>query len=96
MELWHFEFLELGPKTGKSAENRRKLDLSILVFIYFHPRPLVWYVLELVFPELWYRPRWKKTLIQNGPRQHDENKLPHLVQPVSPYKFDFLHYALAV
>ena len=35
MELWHFEFLEGGPKTRKSAENRQKLDLSILVFIFF-------------------------------------------------------------
>ena len=32
MELWHFEFLEGGPKTRKSAKNRQKVDLSILVF----------------------------------------------------------------
>ena len=37
MELWHFEFLEGGPKTRKSAENRQKMDLLILVFIYFRP-----------------------------------------------------------
>ena len=37
IELWHFEFLEGGPKTRKSAKNRRTLDLSILVF--FSPPP---------------------------------------------------------
>ena len=41
MELWHFEFLEEGPKTQKSAKNRHKLDLSILVFIFSRARPLV-------------------------------------------------------
>ena len=40
MELWHFEFLEGGPKTQKSTKNRQKMNLSILVFIFFCPRPL--------------------------------------------------------
>ena len=39
MELWHFEFLEGGPKIQKSAKNRRTLDLSILVLSYFAPAP---------------------------------------------------------
>ena len=40
MELWHFECLEGGPETRNSAEHRRTLDLSILVFILFcAPRP---------------------------------------------------------
>ena len=40
MDLWHFEFLEGGPKTRKLAENWRKLDLLILVVFYFVPAPL--------------------------------------------------------
>merc|ERR1719253_2505477 len=39
LELWHFEFSEGGPKTRKSAENRRKSDFSIPVFIFFVPAP---------------------------------------------------------
>ena len=39
MELWHFEFLEIGPKRPKIGENWRKLDLSILVFIFFALAP---------------------------------------------------------
>ena len=38
MELWHFEFLEGGPKRPKIGKNWQKLDLSILVFIYFLPQ----------------------------------------------------------
>ena len=36
----HFDFLEGGPKRPKIGVNRRKLDLSILVFIFFAPAPL--------------------------------------------------------
>ena len=39
MDLWHFEFLEGGPKRPKICKNLRKLDLSILVFIIFAPSP---------------------------------------------------------
>ena len=73
MELWHFEFLEGGPKTRKSAENRQKLDPSNLVFIYFRPRPLVRCVPELIFPELGNRPRWKK-LWYTGDNENVVNK----------------------
>ena len=31
MELWHFDFLEIGPKRPKIAKNRQKLELWILV-----------------------------------------------------------------
>ena len=62
MELWHFEFLEGGPKTRKLAKNRQKLDLWILVFIFLGPRPLVRCVPESVFPELRNRPRWENEL----------------------------------
>ena len=60
MELWHFEFLEGGPKIRKSAKNRRKLDLSVLVFIYFHPAPLEEIRSNLFISELRNRPRWEK------------------------------------
>ena len=41
MELWHVDFVEDGPKSRNLAKDRQKLDLSILVFILFHSRPLV-------------------------------------------------------
>ena len=72
MELWHFEFLEIGPNIQKSAKNWRKLDPSNLIFIYFCPRPLVRCVPELIFPESGNRLRWKKTLVQKGPRKRGE------------------------
>ena len=57
---------------AQTAKNWQKIDLLILVFIYFHPRPLVRYVLELVFPELGNRPRREKTPVHRGPRERGE------------------------
>ena len=84
MELWHFEFLEIEPKTRKSAKNRRKLDLSNLVFVYLCHRPLVRCVPELIFPELRNRPRWGgETLAQNQRGPEVENNSHNLVQAIS-------------
>ena len=96
MELWHFEFLEGGPKKQKSAKNRQKMDLLILVFIYFRPHALLRYVPELIFSELRNRPHWGKTPVQNGRGQDVENNSPNLVQAISPYKSPFLPFGSGV
>ena len=83
MELWHFDFLEIGPKTRKSAKNRQKLDLSILVFIYFCPALLEEIRSNFLIPELRNRPRWgKKKTVQNRPPQHGENNSSNLAQAI--------------
>ena len=33
-----------------------------------------------------------KIPVQNRPQKRGENKLPHLVQAISPYKFNFVHF----
>ena len=78
MELWHFEFLEGGPKRPKIGENWRKLDLSILVFIFSPPSPggnpfKPLYPRTIEASELGY-----EGLMKNGPRERGE-KSPNLV-----------------
>ena len=83
MESRHFEFLEGGPKTRKSAENRRKLDPSNLVFIYFRPRPIVRCVPELISQNYGTVRVWKKTPVPGRARQGGELNFPNLAQAIS-------------
>ena len=67
----------------QNTQNRRTLDFSFLVSEFFRHVVVVCYVPKLIFPELGNRPRWEKTLVQNGPRQRGEKNPLNLVQPIS-------------
>ena len=95
MELWHFEFLEGGPKTRKSAENWRKLDLSILVFIFFAPAPSS--VRAQIFSGI--------ALVANVPPEKSgrlgpfgslRNKIARFAKAISPHKSGPMHFVMNI
>ena len=91
MELWHFEFLEGGPKIQKLAENWQELDLSVLVLSFFAPAPSKKVFSENLLGILQESGHVKKSRYKT---EHDKfvNKAPPFSTAHFPAKSGWVHF----
>ena len=87
MALW------ISRRRAQTAENGQKIDLSILVLLFFAPAPSKKIISEYFTEEFARRWSFKNP---GQARQRGENKSPHQVQTISPYKSTLLHFGSRV